>query len=299
MDRGHEHFTVFHHNDADGRCAAAIVGYAFQGKAKSLQYVEVDYSHEVDFTTILPDSHVFIVDYSFDPDVLRELLSITERVIWIDHHKTAIEKSKGFNIAGVRSDDKAACELTWEYFFPKGSTRYKPKPQIVKLIGDRDTWAWKYGDRTRYCHEGLLSVNHDPDQQAFWYHLFEDGRGIAINALMQDGEVVWRYKRGYNRDLMKNSYLASFEGHTCLVLNTQRPNSEIFDCAPEYVPMSRAEILIGFFYSGVKWTISMYSKSVDVSEIAKRRGGGGHVGAAGFTTDVLPREFLLENDNGD
>lgn len=35
------------------------------------------------------------------------------------------------------------------------------------------------------------------------------------------------------------------------------------------------------------WTYSMYSKTVDVSNIAKKYGGGGHRGAAGFNTDKL------------
>lgn len=35
------------------------------------------------------------------------------------------------------------------------------------------------------------------------------------------------------------------------------------------------------------WTYSMYSKIVDVSNIAKKYGGGGHRGAAGFNLDKL------------
>jgi len=35
------------------------------------------------------------------------------------------------------------------------------------------------------------------------------------------------------------------------------------------------------------WTYSMYSKTVDVSNIAKKYGGGGHKGAAGFNMDKM------------
>ena len=35
------------------------------------------------------------------------------------------------------------------------------------------------------------------------------------------------------------------------------------------------------------WKYSMYSKTVDVSNIAKKYGGGGHKGAAGFNMDKL------------
>jgi nanoRNase/pAp phosphatase (c-di-AMP/oligoRNAs hydrolase) len=40
-------------------------------------------------------------------------------------------------------------------------------------------------------------------------------------------------------------------------------------------------------------TIRLYSNGdVDVSEIAKKYGGGGHKGAGGFVTETIPEEFL-------
>ena len=49
------------------------------------------------------------------------------------------------------------------------------------------------------------------------------------------------------------------------------------------------DILMPFSFNGRNgtWTYSMYSKTVDVSEIAKKYGGGGHKGAAGFNTNRL------------
>lgn len=42
----------------------------------------------------------------------------------------------------------------------------------------------------------------------------------------------------------------------------------------------------------------MYSKIVDVSNIAKKYGGGGYRGAAGFNTDKLIFERKGEYQNG-
>jgi nanoRNase/pAp phosphatase (c-di-AMP/oligoRNAs hydrolase) len=43
-----------------------------------------------------------------------------------------------------------------------------------------------------------------------------------------------------------------------------------------------------FVFDGEQYTVSLYSKTVDVSEIAKKYGGGGHKGAAGFQCKKLP-----------
>ena len=49
------------------------------------------------------------------------------------------------------------------------------------------------------------------------------------------------------------------------------------------------DILMPFSYNGKSgnWSYSMYSKTTDVSVIAKKYGGGGHKGASGFTLDRL------------
>jgi nanoRNase/pAp phosphatase (c-di-AMP/oligoRNAs hydrolase) len=44
-----------------------------------------------------------------------------------------------------------------------------------------------------------------------------------------------------------------------------------------------------FYFAKNKWVVSLYTtKDIDVSEIAKKYGGGGHKQAAGFTCDKLP-----------
>jgi nanoRNase/pAp phosphatase (c-di-AMP/oligoRNAs hydrolase) len=54
-------------------------------------------------------------------------------------------------------------------------------------------------------------------------------------------------------------------------------------CRSIYNP-DKHDIMIGFILIGNKWSVSLRSakEEVDVSLIAKRKGGGGHKGAAGF-----------------
>jgi nanoRNase/pAp phosphatase (c-di-AMP/oligoRNAs hydrolase) len=46
--------------------------------------------------------------------------------------------------------------------------------------------------------------------------------------------------------------------------------------------------MMPFCFDGKQWTYSMYTlKDINVSEIAKKYGGGGHKKAAGFQSDKL------------
>src|SRR3989304_2254605 len=103
---------IFYHNDMDGRCAAFWVNHTAQYVA---DYIEMDYSKPFPIETIVKNEKVWILDYSIDPLVMSKLLEITENVIWIDHHITAIDNYKDFNVSvgGMRKNGIAACALTY------------------------------------------------------------------------------------------------------------------------------------------------------------------------------------------
>ena len=81
---------------------------------------------------------------------------------WVDHHKSAMEKNPELwnsdEIDGLRSLEKSGCELTWEWFSP-----HEPAPEVVQLVGDYDTWTFKYGDRTKAFGEGIHLEVEDPE----------------------------------------------------------------------------------------------------------------------------------------
>ena len=74
----------------------------------------------------------------------------------------------------------------------------------------------------------------------------------------------------------KNSFLSS-----CPMLFSSIWNPEKYDA------------MLTFGYRKGQWTVSLYSDrdDVDVSVIAKNRGGGGHKGASGFQCKELPFEL--------
>jgi oligoribonuclease NrnB/cAMP/cGMP phosphodiesterase (DHH superfamily) len=58
-------------------------------------------------------SKIYVLDLS--PDCLQNLNGWNERIIWIDHHKSSMEKWPS-SLSGYRIDGVAASRLAWQYF---------------------------------------------------------------------------------------------------------------------------------------------------------------------------------------
>lgn len=290
----------FYHNDSDGKCAAFWVAsnVRIHDKYNDMPvFQEIDYRTKFPMETIRKDEQVYIVDYSISPDEMRELLNITKDVTWIDHHKTAIEKYKEFEheIRGIRYDGVSACMLTYCYIHhmtARGEGEIKPfdismtedAPMFTKLIDDWDVWKFNYGDDTRYFQIAFNAYDFSPCADTWDMFFDNDGE----QTLIEQGKIMIQYRDNWAKNYMKLGFETEFEGHKCFAVNLGCCNSEYFKSLPE----GKYEILIPFVFDGNVYTVSLYSTTVDVSEIAKKYGGGGHKGASGFQIKELPFKKL-------
>ena len=90
--------------------------------------------------------------------------------------------------------------------------------------------------------------------------------------------------------ISKKGFETIFEGYKAFALNLGLCNSEYF----KSVDNGTYDLLMPFSFDGDEWIISLYSRNIDVSEIAKKYGGGGHKGAAGFHCKELPFKKYIE-----
>jgi nanoRNase/pAp phosphatase (c-di-AMP/oligoRNAs hydrolase) len=79
-----------------------------------------------------------------------------------------------------------------------------------------------------------------------------------------------------------------FAGFKCRALNAARVDSNLLGGDEAF---ETYDILSSFYWDGYQYTVSLYSKNIDVSELAKERGGGGHAGASGFNCAELPYDM--------
>ena len=269
----------------------------------------------------LPDAELIGWDYG-DPTPAKELLDGTEqlymldisipdlmdhpKLIWIDHHKSAIEKFGGTGLhdrpAGYRIDGVAACRLAWQWFTHHEQERDEvlplptkqdfidrtvSEPMAVRLAGEYDIWD-KRDVRAELFQHGLRSQDISSEQ---WNYLLGEGDhdDEFLGNLLQQGEAVQYAKTKENEIIVKRSaFTATFEGLDFCAFNHAYANSKTFEAAIK----PHHQGLMSFYWSGTDWRVSLYhapgKESHDLSQIAVKYGGGGHKGACGFRTDHLP-----------
>lgn len=298
---------VFYHIDNDGKCAGFWVHQMIRPDQYGKECIPINYDIPFPFEKINHDEKVYIVDYSILPEEMDQLLEITSDVVWIDHHKTAIERYKDYNkpIRGVRYDGVAGCMLTFCYLhfmtnvdgreiLPFELDMVKYAPLFTKLIADYDVWTFEYGDQTREFEKGFSLYPHEPTDR-IWTDLFDQfyfadgelGKNSLTRKIAENGRLLIKYRKSLMTAYCKSKgFEAMLNGHKCFAVNMAMMSSDdfIIDNSDEY------DLFVGFSFNGKTWNYSLRSTKIDCSEIAKKYGGGGHVGAAGCNT----KDFILE-----
>ena len=270
---------------------------------------------------------IYIVDLSVDELMSRP--ELREKIIWIDHHKSAIEKwdrksdmSPGPGLfTGYRIDGVAACRLCWQWFAfergPHGDPRVHPvdvytpskddfinrtvsEPELIRLAGEYDVWD-----------------NRDPDAKALQFGLWalsnkdyrilvesqfagpsEDYAGYGTTPLvaaLANGYAIKSYCDRQNAEYSAAySQTIQWEGLTFCALNIgQRGNSDLLrgGIKPEH------QACFAWRWTGDAVLVSLYHApghtQHDLSLIATKYGGGGHRGACGFRTDLKTLATIL------
>ena len=279
---GLKRILCFHHKDGDGFCSAAIVRQFF---SREVKFYGMDYKTQFPFDDIRPGDGIIIVDFSpnSSSDFAR-MLEITEYIVWIDHHKTAIEKHNHFDyIEGKREVGTAACMLTWQYF--NGSEQ---PPRAVELLADYDVWTFAYGDDTRHFQAGMRSLDMRPQNHLLWNLLLNDNIE-CLSDIKNTGKILTEYnKTTWEKMLRAIGYRTTLDGLKCVACNVQGSSA-----AFESLNDTSVDAVIVYGHSGDSFKVTIYShkEGVDVSQVASAHGGGGHAGAAGFFCNSLPFKF--------
>lgn len=275
-----EVLTLYHSRDLDGWCSAAIVQYyheLLEDKEDYLfYYVGWDYGDPIPEN--LYDYHkVIMCDVSFPKEVMGKLFDhYGVNFLWIDHHVSALKENNIDLIHGIQNDEKAACELTWEYFFP-----HKKMPEFVWYLGMYDSFRLKGTEHEenvlRYQY-GARAVIDSPEK-AYW-HLTRWDDSLTP-AMLNVGEGVLLYLQKRAKQIYARSFPMKIDGYKFLAVNEERFNPITFGI--DY-HKDGYDGFASFFFKNGKWEVSLYSDNgeTDVSDLAKIRGGGGHFGAAGF-----------------
>lgn len=306
-------YVIHHSADFDGIFCREIARKFLPGA----ELIGWDYGDPTPLKAQLDGAEqLYMLDVSV-PDLMTH-----PKLIWIDHHKSAIEKygCTGLHdrIRGYRIDGVAACRLAWQWFIAvdrltnQGSSkpdwidkypfpekrefvdRNVCEPLAVRLAGEYDIWdkrdpnaeLFQHGLRSRELTENiwecLLVLPAQSEGKS-------DIGTITVEALLEAGETLQYARTKENASVIKEiGFKLQWEGLTFLACNAARYNSLLFTAGltPEH------DACFGFKWTGKDWSVSLYhapgKEHHDLSTIAVKYNGGGHRGACGFRTNTLP-----------
>lgn len=274
----------YHSADLDGHCSGAIIKQAYP----ECEMIGVNYNNKLPYLENSENETIFVVDFSFTK---KEMLWLNahSNLIWIDHHKTAIDKMSGTNIKGLQLVGKAGCELTWEWLYPE-----KKLPLAVHLLGRYD--VWDHADKaTLPLQYGLRLYKSTLPGSAVWKWLLKsqntsESTELYVQKIIEEGELLLTYEIIQNKKYAKAcSFSALFLDYKVIAVNKAMTNSKLLDSV--YCKDTH-DFMVIYSHTGDTFKYSLYNvddKGIDVAKIAEHFGGGGHKNAAGF----YYKDFIL------
>lgn len=267
--------VIYHANCWDGFCAAWVAKTA-------LGEIEAVPAHYGQPPPDVRDRDVYILDFSYKRDVMGEIVNQARSVMVLDHHQTAEAELAGLDeelapdLGIVFAKDKSGGRLAWEHFAFIGGWQGMPAPWLVDYTEDRDLWKHALPN----SHEVNAALRSYPLDFDLWDRNFA-GAGPPPIGLVQEGAAIRRRERQIVEDHIRNARRENFDGTwTVPIVNATTLFSEI---AGE---LAKGEPFAACYFDRQdgkrQWSLRSDESGLDVSEIAKSHGGGGHKHAAGF-----------------
>lgn len=268
---------IYHGNCLDGFGAAWAVRHAIGEGVTFFEGIHQQLPPDVNGLDVI------LVDFSYKKDVLEDMLLTAASITILDHHVSAeqdlSELLSSGKIDGLFDMNKSGAMLAWEWFNPE-----QQAPGLIAHIQDRDLWSFKL-EGTREIYSALSSYPHD---FKVWDKLMSSNEQ-ELEALKRDGAAIERkLQKDIEQLIASGVRRMTIAGYDVPVLNVPAA----------YVSDAGHIMSVGEPFAACYWdhpngrSFSLRSNgldavnSIDVAEVAKKYGGGGHKNAAGFTVEI-------------
>ncbi len=277
--------VIYHGNCADGFSAAWCFWRKYRDGADYLAGVYQQPPPDV------TGRDVYLVDFSYKRAVVEDMLKKARSVCLIDHHKTAIDdlhplfaQDATWNqppkqLAHFTDMNRSGATLAWDYLFPG-----EDRPLLLGHVEDRDLWRFKLAG-TREIQAFVFSHEYTFEQ---WDRLMNADQ-VELLKMTAAGAAI---ERKHHKDVAELVGVCKrrmvIAGHDVPVASL--PYTLVSDAAHL---MAQGEPFAACYWDtdkGRVFGLRATDEGVDVSEVAKQYGGGGHAKAAGFT---VPRDHDL------
>jgi uncharacterized protein len=227
---------------------------------------------------------VFLLDFSYQLPEMEKVINQANSVTVLDHHKTAEA-----NIAPLMEQHlvygkfdmmQSGAALAWHHFHPG-----VPMPYILMLIEDRDLWRRpRLHVDTDHFTAYLFSIEYNFEK---FSQIYKDSMNESLmHEMLMQGFAIERKQDKDTKELIeKLKYKGFIGGIVVPIANVPYQfSSSIGELMAKEAPFAAT-----YFFDGDHYIFSLRSApdGIDVSEIAKLYGGGGHKHSAGFQVSRL------------
>jgi len=263
-----KYLVLYHAQCMDGFCAAWVVCKVYP----DAEFVAVSYQGPP------PDvsgRNVIIVDFSYKRDVMEEIKKNAQSLRVFDHHKTAWEELCSLPYC-VFDMKRSGARLVWDLLVCSPWAVKNPDiPDMVRYIEDRDLWRFELP----HSKEINAALSSYPRDFAVWDQL----ENKKIEELILEGTAILRYQTQLVDFLAKEAEEVDIAGHKVLSINSPVLQSELGNRLAQGHPFGA----VWYDQKGKrKYSLRSAADGVDVSEVAKQYGGGGHKAASGFSIRI-------------
>lgn len=266
----------------------------------------------------IKNKDVIIIDVAYKKMVLEEIIKLANSVVFIDHHisiaedvrelKEKYDKISTDKIKIVYDDKRSGATLAWKYFNSRQTA-----PLFLKYVEDQDTGKWEFENTKPFILALKANYHLSTESKSLnkWFRLLNKEN---VTEMIEEGRSMEKYLHHLvNINLPRHSLyrfpskkLVDFVKHNNNDNNNDNnDNSVNFPKVGEF----KVAVFVGFHCPSItdlaiaaferiecdfvlmwiynldkkEYVISMRSKDIDVSNIAKVMGGGGHKLAAAFS----------------
>lgn len=282
-------FFIYHAGCPDGFGAALAAYRALGDKAK---YLPCNHGPSCPHDLDVKGKHVVVADFCFPAHVTKRMIEEAASFIILDHHASAqkdlVDVSDEYKVFEL---GMSGATLAWSYFHAD-----KPIPLFFRLLEDKDIWRWGYPLSKEFTSGfgGPIPSEPRPDlsppieELNEWTRVLEGG-AEECQRIAEKGAAILEYQNKQIKKALEQAVPARFKKEPfnrfrCLIVNSAVLASEIGN-AMALTPEVDIGVIWRYDHKERSYIISLRSArdDVNVSELAKSFGGGGHPRASGVT----------------
>jgi len=286
--------VVFHYPCQDGLVSAWAANLYHQKNNKPVELYPIQHGTPLNIER-LRNKSVLFCDYAPTDEYIDTLEKICSNIIILDHHITSANRI--IRAYAYFDMSRSGAGIVWDYFFDN------TRPEFINWVEDRDLWKWKYKDTANfYAGIQLVLSTLKYDDFNSMFNIFDEIYNNPSKSLyyIELGDLINRSIQqkasniAYSHSKKSDTYLDTHnnkEYNICIVNCPTDIISEVGSILTKDYNFDFA-VLWRYNHPNSEYIISMRANNnnaiVDVSEIARKYGGGGHKSAASFTSKTNP-----------